>query len=141
MRNRSILTVVALMVTPLALVAQNPPNRGAQPQPPDHAMRLERMQEMQRHMEQLMTRLKETNQWMVQQRTHEHFRNMGQQMEQAGDRLREMLRTMDRLHQDGGGDRDRDRIRDMDQLRDRLRDMQRDLDQAHDALRKMIRKP
>jgi hypothetical protein len=36
---------------------------------------------------------------------------------------------------------DRDRLRDMDKLQDRLRDMTRDLDQAHDALRLMIHKP
>jgi hypothetical protein len=92
-------------------------------------------------MDQLMRRLQETNQWMVRQQTHEQFRHMGQQMEQTGERLRKMLRDMDRIHRDPDLIRDRDRLQAMDRLRDRLRDMQRDLDQAHDALRKMVHRP
>jgi hypothetical protein len=61
-------------------------------------------------------------------------------MEQAGERLQQMLRQMDRIHQTPDLLKDQDRVRDLDQLRDRLRDMQRDMDQAHDALRKMVGK-
>jgi hypothetical protein len=93
---------------------------------------------MMRTMDRLMERIRETNRWMAQQPPQEGFRAMGRQMEQAGDRLREMLREMDRLHQDPAVTGDRDRARETDRLRDRLHDMQRQMEQAHDALRKAI---
>ncbi|MGE0441831.1 MAG: hypothetical protein AB7S39_15185 [Gemmatimonadales bacterium] len=130
------LALAALLAVP-AMAQQPPANRPPQPPPQPMAQ----MQEMHRHMEQLMLQLKETNEWMVQAQVREQYRLMGAQMEQAGDRLREMLRQMDMLHKDPALLRDQDRLRDMDRLRDRLRDMTRDLDQAHVALRKLAGKP
>jgi len=132
-RTMTALLAGALLAAP---VAAQRPDRAQPPETPAMAQ----MREMHQHMERLMLSLAETNQWMEQHRAREQFRAMGQQMEQAGERLREMLRQMDRLHQDPELAGDRDRLRDMDRLRDRLRDMTRDLDQAHDALRKMIHK-
>lgn len=142
MMRKTVLIAGTLMLgLPGVGVAQSPPPQPPAAQQPDQAQRMQRMQEMQQQMAGLMTRLRETNQWMVRENAMEQFRHMGQQMEQAGERLREMLRSMDGLHKDPALQGDRDRLREMDRLRDRLHDMQRDLDQAHDALRKMIHKP
>lgn len=95
-------------------------------------------QEVSRRMEQLLEQVRETNRWMAQREAAEGFRAMGRDMEQAGERLREMLRHVDRLHQDPAVTRDRDRLRETDRLRDRLHEMERQMEQAHEALRKAI---
>jgi hypothetical protein len=95
-------------------------------------------QEVTRRMEQLVDRVRETNRWMAQRKSAEGFRAMGREMEQAGERLREMLRQVDRLHQDPTVTRDLDRLRETDRLRDRLHDMERQMEQAHQALRKAV---
>ena len=95
-------------------------------------------QEMIRNMDQLMDRIRETNRWMAQRQPAEGFRAMGQQMERAAGQLGEMLREINRLHQNPAVTQDRDRLRETDRLRDRLHDMQREMEQAHDALRKAI---
>jgi crotonobetainyl-CoA:carnitine CoA-transferase CaiB-like acyl-CoA transferase len=58
-------------------------------------------------------------------------------MEQAGDRLRQMLREMDRLHQDPQFLQQQDRVRDMDQLQERVQNMVREMDHAQQALRRL----
>jgi ABC-type nitrate/sulfonate/bicarbonate transport system substrate-binding protein len=92
-------------------------------------------------MDRLMERIHETNRWMNQHRTQEHFQEMGKKMAEAGERIRDMLHRTDRLYtEDLNQDRDRDRIKDIDRLRDRLHDMERDLDRTHDALQQAIDK-
>jgi hypothetical protein len=93
-----------------------------------------RMQEMDR----LMERMRATNEWMTQHRTHEHFRQLGAEMTQTGDRIRQMLQRCDQARATLNPQQDRDRLRDMDRLQDRLHDIQRDMDRAHDQLRKTI---
>ena len=96
-----------------------------------------RMQEMDR----LMERMHATNQWMTHQRSHEHFRQLGEQMAGTGDRIRQMLQQCSEARAALDPQRDRDRLKEMDRLQDRLHDMQRELDRAHDALRKTIGQP
>lgn len=132
----------AVMVLATPLFGQGgppgtPPGAGTQ-QPMQPIRQLE---EMARVHEQLMQQLHQTNQWMMKQGAQEHFRQMGQMMERAGDQVRDMLRQMERLHAAPDLLRDQDRVRDMDRLRDQLRDMTRSLDAAHEALRRMIHKP
>jgi len=84
-----------------------------------------------------MTRMRELNQWMEQKGSQEAFRDMGQHMAQAGERMQLMLRKMDQICQDPAMQRDRDRLRDMDRLHDRLRTMVREMDEAHRMLRQV----
>ncbi len=143
-------TLLAAMIgLALPLAAQNRPTMPPQQQPMQQQQQMQQMQqqqmqrlhEMQQVHERLLLQMRETNRWMAQQQVDQPFRQMGKIMQQAGDQVRDMLRQMDRLHQDPALVPDRDRLRDMDKLQDRLRDMTRDLDQAHDALRLMIHKP
>lgn len=142
MRTTLLLLIGLTGMASTGLSQQQPPRQQATQQ---QAQQLQRMQEMHQQMEQLAARLHETNRWMSQNRSQQQFRDLGREMELTGDRIREMLKRMDRIHQDPDlqrdRDRDRDRLQEFDRLQERLRDMTRDLDQAHDALRKMIGKP
>jgi hypothetical protein len=95
-------------------------------------------QEMIRRMERLVEQVRETNRWMAQHQSAQGFRTMGREMEQADEPIREMLREVDRLHQDPMVSRDRDRLRETDRLRERLHEMERQMEQAHEALRKAV---
>lgn len=130
------------------LVAQQPTGRQPTmaPAAQHQVEQAQRLQEMQQRMERLATQLRETNRWMEQNRAQQQFRDLGKVMQETGDQVRDMLRQMDRIHQDPDllqtrdRDRDQDRLRDFDRLQDRVRDMTRDLEEAHDVLRKMIGK-
>jgi hypothetical protein len=141
--------LVALSVTAGPVLAQQgehgrqgqpPQAQGQPPQAPGY-QQMERQRDMMRDMDRLMDRIQETNRWMAEQRTRDHFQELGRHMADAGDRIRQMLHQLDQARGTPDLQRDRDRIRDMDHLQDRLHDMERDLDRAHDALRKSIHQP
>ena len=137
--SRGIIMALLLGVTAMAgpALAQETGRTQRQAQQAAEQQMQSRMQDMER----LMERMHATNQWMAQQRTHEHFRQLGEQMEGTGDRIRRMLQQCDQARATLDARRDRDRLAEMDRLRDRLHDMQQELDRAHDALRKTIGQP
>ena len=98
-------------------------------------MRVQRMQETMQHMDRVMTAVRQGNQWMAQNQIDKGFRRMGQELEGAGERLQLMLREMDRVCQDPQMERDRDRLRKMDQLQERLQLLIREMDQTRETLR------
>ena len=126
------LAVLTLAAGPLA--AQRPTPQGPPGRFGEHAQQLQQMQQMQRQMDQLMVRIRATNTWMQQDQARMQFREMGQQLEQTGERLRLMFREMDRLQADPAITRDQARAQDRARLQTHLQQMQRDLDQAHVAL-------
>ncbi len=149
--RRTLLALSLLMAAPLAGAAAQ------QGQPPTHApavgqqgtrqtaeqqRRIQRQQEMLQEQERLMEQIRATNRWMEQhENVHARVREMGQQLEQAGEQLRLMQREMIQLHQDPAVAGDRDQLKDMDRLRDRIRDMQRDMDRTHQALQDLVGEP
>lgn len=153
MRTRFMIVGLALLgaTTLAAQVPTQPPGKEQQQQIQQQqqqqlqlqvqAQNQERIRALQQQVDGLMLKLRETNRYMAQQRTHQQYEELGRQMEQATERVRDMLRQMDQINKDGTLLADQDRLRDFDRLRDRLHDMTRDMDQAHDALRQMIHKP
>jgi hypothetical protein len=135
MRTRIPALALALALTIPVSARGQEPARPRQPAQPDQAMRLQRMQETATQMERLMSQIRETNQWMTQQHACDACLQMGQNMEQAAERLHVMLQQMDRLNNDPHIQGDRARLREVDTLHERLRDMIQQMDQARDALR------
>ena len=138
-----------------------PPHQGqpaprAQPQTQHQQMmqqQMQRDQEMLRNMERVSAQIRETNQWMAQNRMQQQYREIGEGLQGTADRLQTMQRTATRMRADAAAqltpdrvqDRDRlqehERLHQLDRLCDQLQDMQRDMEQAHDALRLMVGKP
>jgi hypothetical protein len=85
-------------------------------------------------MERVMGAVRENNRAMEQSRVQEGFLKMGRELEGAGDRLRLMVREMDRVCQEPSMQRDRDRLREMDRLQERLQLLIRDVDQTRETL-------
>jgi len=134
MKSR-ILTLALALAVPTAARAQQPV-RPQQPTPSEQ-MRMHQMQETATRMEQLMTQMREMNQWMTQQHACDACLQMGKDMEQAGEQLQTMLRQMERLNKDPHIQGDETRLREMDRLHERLRDMIQQMEQARDALHKI----
>jgi len=63
---------------------------------------------------------------------------MGASMEQATVRMREMVRSMERLHQDPEFAGSEQRLRQMAQMQERLQNAMREMEQVQTALRAMI---
>jgi FtsZ-binding cell division protein ZapB len=59
---------------------------------------------------------------------------MGQELEGAGERLRTMLREMERVCEDPQMQREQERLREMDRLQERLRALVGEMDQAGESL-------
>jgi hypothetical protein len=93
------------------------------------------------HMERVMTTVRETNHWMEQNRAQAGLVTMGRELEGAGDRVRLMLREMDRVCRDPELERRHDRLRDMDRLHDRVQLLIRELDQTRETLRDVAQAP
>ena len=104
-------------------------------------MRMQRMQETMQHMDRVMAAVRQNNRWMEQNRVQNGFQRMGQELEGAGERLQLMLREMERLCNDPEMERDRDRLRQMDQLQERLQLMIREMDQTRETLRDVAAAP
>ena len=66
---------------------------------------------------------------------------LGQELEGAGERLQLMLREMERLCDDPGMERDRDRLRQMDRLQKHLQLMIREMDETRETLRDVAAAP
>jgi len=92
-------------------------------------------------MERVMTGVRQNNQWMEQNRTQEGFRRMGRELEGAGERVQTMAREMERLCSDPQIRRDRDRLREMDRLQERLQNLIREMDATRETLRDVAREP
>lgn len=119
---------------------QGPP--AVQPAVPGQADRqMQRQHDMLQNMDRLMVQLRETNRWMAQNQVENQYRTLGRQMERTAEQLRNMERSMTQIRPEVAAQRDQDRLREMDQLRDRLHQMQLDLEGAHAALRKMVGRP
>jgi hypothetical protein len=103
--------------------------------------RMQRMQHMTQQMERVMTTVRETNRWMEQNRVQDGFLKMGRELEGAGERLRQMLREMDRVCQEPGMQRQQDRLREMDRLQERLQLLVREMDQTRETLRNVAQAP
>lgn len=129
------LTLALVLAVPTAARAQQP----VRPQQPTQTeqMRMHQMQETATRMERLMTQMREMNQWMTQQHACDACLQMGNDMEQAGERLQLMVQRMEQLSKDPHLQGDQTRLREMDRLHDRLRDMIQQMEQARDALRKI----
>jgi hypothetical protein len=129
---------------PGAQKPQAPPRQtqqGARTPPMAATQQQRQLQHMQQHTEQLALQIRETNQWMDQNRMRDEYRTLGRNLEQSCDQLRDMIRQTQQLRdQDQDLQRDRDRLRELDHLQDRLQDMDRATTQAHDALRKLVGK-
>jgi len=154
---RTGLTVLALCLVPALAPAQPPAgggNRSApamrQGDPPrperpalqrEQVQRQEQLRLMTRDCERSLEQVRHMNRWMEQQGTHESMREMGRALEHSMEQVREMTRAMDRLCQDPALRRDRDRLREMDRLRDQLRQVLRDQERARLALRRVVRMP
>jgi len=93
---------------------------------------------MQRQQERLIDRVRETNQIMARQQAHQQLRKTGRDMEQATMRVGEMVRNMERLHQDPEFTGSQQRMRQMDQLQVRLQNTMREMKQVQVGLRSMI---
>jgi hypothetical protein len=93
---------------------------------------------MQQQNERLMTQVREMNQAMVRQQAHQQLQQMGQEMEQATLRVREMVRNMERLHQDPEFTGSAERVRQMEQLQERIEGTMREMEQVQASLRAMI---
>jgi len=93
---------------------------------------------MQQQNERLMTQVREMNQTMVRQQANQQLQQMGQEMEQATLRIRDMVRSMERLHQDPEFTGSAERIRQMDRLQERLTNTMREMEQVQASLRAMI---
>ena len=63
---------------------------------------------------------------------------MGQEMEQAAVRVREMVRSMERLHQDPEFTGSGERLRQMERLQERLENTMREMEQVQVSLQAMI---
>lgn len=96
---------------------------------------------MTQQMERVMTTVRETNRWMEQNRVQDGFLKMGRELEGAGERLRQMLREMDRVCQEPGMQRQQDRLREMDRLQERLQLLVREMDQTRETLRNVAQAP
>jgi hypothetical protein len=138
--KRQIITLTLGLAAAPVLVAQQPAHQQAQQQQQMQSQQAlhmqQRMQETSQRMERTMTQIRDMNQWMAQrQTTCEACRQMGRDMEQAGDRVSAMIKQLDQLHKDPAYTGAQDRLRDMDRLHDRLRDMIHQLDDARESLR------
>jgi len=99
------------------------------------------MQETMQHMERVMAGVRQNNQWMEQNRIQEGFRRMGQELEGAGERLQLMVRAMERLCEDPQVQRDRERLREMDRLQERVQLLIREMDQTRETLGNVAHAP
>lgn len=138
MTRYTLMLAVLVPAVPLALVAQDPhqPMHHSQ----DHMQRMQHLQDMHHQMEGLMTQLHQLNQQMQQQQLHcADCSGMVRNMEQAGERLQDMLRQMERVEQTPDVMNDPARVRDMDQLQERLRNMIGEMERAEEALRNFAR--
>lgn len=99
------------------------------------------MQQTMQNMERVMTTVRETNRWMEQNRAQAGLVTMGRELEGAGDRLRLMLREMDRVCRDPEMELRQDRLRQMDRLHDRVQILIRELDQTRETLRDAAQMP
>lgn len=100
--------------------------------------RMMHMQTAVKEMDGVMARMRTLNQWMEQKGSHEAFREMGQHMTQAGERMQMMLRKMEQVCEDPAMQQDRDRMRHMDRMRDQIQRMTREMEQTHDMLRQVV---
>lgn len=129
---------------PGAQKPQVPPRQtqhGARTPPAAATQQQRQLQHMLQHTEQLGLQIRETNQWMDQNRVRDEYRALGRNLALSCDQLRDMIRQTQQLRdRDQDLQRDRDRLRELDRLHDRLQDMDRAMTQAHDALRKMVGK-
>lgn len=121
-----------------ALIAAPAIAVGQQPMMQQDQMRMQHMQQAMAQMDHLMQSMHQLNQQMMQQHAQQHFQEMGQQMEEAGQRLHGMLKHLDEMQRDPQMHGDRNRMRQMDQLQDRLRRMVDEMDQAHGAFEKLV---
>ncbi len=149
--RRIALALVAALAVAGNLVAQERQG-AAKPQEPMHrtqegakvapmTQNQLQLQHMAQHTEQLARQIRETNRWMDQNRAREEYRQLGLNLEQSCDQLRQMIHQTQQLRdQDRDLQQDRDRLQQLDRLQDRLRDMDRSMTQAHDALRQMVGK-
>jgi len=96
---------------------------------------------MTQQMERVMATVRETNRWMEQNRVQDGFLKMGRELEGAGERLRQMLREMDRVCQEPGMQRQQGRLREMDRLQERLQLLVREMDQTRETLRNVAQAP
>lgn len=129
---RKILAFAAAMSIAPGLVV------GQQPMMQQDQMRMQHMQQAMAQMDHVMQSMHQLNQQMMQQHAQQHFQEMGQQMEEAGQRLQGMLKHLDEMQRDPQMRGDHNRMRQMDQLQDRLRRMADDMHQAHDAFQKLV---
>ena len=100
-----------------------------------------RMQATMQEMDGVMAHMRELSHWMQQNGTSYSLREMGQAMFQAGDRMQFMLKKMDQLCQDPEMQKDQERMRDMDQLQEKMRAMTREMKEAHDTFKQMVGAP
>jgi len=95
--------------------------------------------DMERRMEALKTHVEELNAWMVERQGRPEFQETGRDMAQVRDRVQTMLLDMIRLRQ--GGTPDREQLREMDRLQDRLEVTMRELMEAHESLTQLANAP
>jgi hypothetical protein len=77
---------------------------------------------------------------MARQQVHQQLQQMGQELEQATVRTREMVRHMERLQQDPEFAGSEQRLRQMEQLQQRLQNTMHEMEQVQAALRAMVGK-
>jgi hypothetical protein len=104
----------------------------------EHAMRMERIQATTKEAEQLRERVRQTNQLMKKQHLDGGYPEMAQMMERTGEQLHLMLVKLDGICQDPAVQRDQDRLREMDQLHDRLHTMVKEMERARSTLAKAV---
>ena len=102
---------------------------------------MQRMQETMQHMDRVMAAVHQGNRWMEQNRIQKGFVRMGQELEGAGDRLQRMLREMERLCETPEVQQNRERLRDMDRLQERLQELVREMDETRETLRDAAARP
>jgi hypothetical protein len=132
MIRQTLALAAALIAAPALAVGQQPMMQH------DQGMRMEHMQQTMAQMDRLMQGMRLVNQQMMQQLAQQHFQGMGQQMEEAGERLQGMLKHLHEMQRDPQMHAP-DRMRQMDQLQDRLRKVVDGMQQAHEAFQRLVK--
>ena len=141
--------VTVLCLLPAAALAQSSGSPSATPpaggspslMERQHVERRAQIQLIRRDCDDMLEKIRETNGWMEKSRVPERYLELGRHLSSSVMQVRDVADVLAALCDDPSLQQDKERLRDLDRLKENVRLLLRVHDRSHLALRKLVRMP
>lgn len=121
--------------------AQAPASGGNSLAERQHAERRAQIQLIRRDCDDMLEKIRETNSWMEKTRVSDRYQELGRHLASSVSQVRDVADALAALCDDPALQQDKERLRDLDRLKENVRLLLRIHDRSHLALRKLVRMP